>query len=148
MNDKPYPYLLSRMEFRYEFTSISAEKKVQKIVLITQTDTPQVFNVAFLDVLEDGNMSDISITNNKDIRTVLATVIKIIEDFLNSYPKFFVVFKGSDERRQNLYRTIISREIMAISQKFQIWGGTQDDIERFNPDTLYQYYLIEKNEGN
>jgi hypothetical protein len=128
--------------------SISSEKEVQKIVLITQTDTPQVFNVALLDVLEDGNMSDISITNNKDIRTVLATVIKIIEDFLNSYPKCFVVFKGSDERRQNLYRTIINREIIAISQKFQVWGGTQDDIERFNPDIVYQYYLIEKNEGN
>jgi hypothetical protein len=147
MNEKPYPFLLSRMEFRYEFTSISPEKEVQKIVLITQTNTPQVFNVALLDVLEDGNMSDISITNNRDLRTVLATVIKIIEEFLNAHPKCFVVFKGSDARRQNLYRTVISREIIAILHKFQVWGGTENDIERFNPEIQYEYYLIEKNEG-
>jgi hypothetical protein len=147
MNDKPYPFLLSKMEFRYEFMSISLEKEVQKIVLITQTNTPQVFNVALLDILEDGTMSDISVTNNKDLRTVLATVIKIIEEFLNSHPNCFVVFKGSDERRQNLYRTVIDREFIAISRKFQVWGGTENDIERFNPKIQYQYFLIEKNEG-
>ena len=148
MNDKPYPFSLITTEFRYEFVSVSTEKEVQKVVLISQTETPKVFNIALLDILENGEMSDISVTNNKDLRTVLATVIKIIEEFLNTRNGCFIAFKGSDTRRQNLYKNIISREIIPISQKFQIWGGTENDIERFLPNKEYEYYLIEKNEGN
>jgi hypothetical protein len=144
MNNKPYPFSLTRAEFRYEFVSVSPEKEVVKIVLITQTETQKVFNLALLDVLENGELSDISVTNNKDLRTVLATVIKIIEDFLTTRQDCFIVFKGSDERRQQLYKNVISREIIAISQKFQVWGGIEDDIEQFLLDREYEYYLIKK----
>ena len=83
MNEKPYPFSLTRTEFRYEFVSVSQNKAVQKVVLFTQTDSPLIFNLALLDLLENGKMSDVSVTNNDDLRTVLATVIKIIGDFLN-----------------------------------------------------------------
>ena len=148
MNDKPYPFSLITTEFRYEFVSVSTEKLVQEVVLISQMETLKVFNIALLDVLENGEMSNISVTNNKDLRTVLTTVIKIIGEFLNTRNSCFIAFKGSDTRRQNLYKNIISREIIPISQKFQIWGGTENDIERFLPNKEYEYYLIEKNERN
>lgn len=142
MNDKPYPFSLTRAEFRYEFASISPEKEVSKVVLITQTETQRVFNLALLDVLENGDLSDISVTNNKDLRTVLATVIKIIEEFLTTRKNCFIVFRGSDERRQSLYKNVMSRELTAISRKFQVWGGIENDIEQFLLDREYEYYLI------
>lgn len=62
-------------------------------MLFTQTDSPQIFNLALLDVLDNGKMSDISVTNNNDLRTVLATVIKIIEDFMNKNQDRFVILE-------------------------------------------------------
>lgn len=147
MNEVSYPFLLTKTEFRYEFNSVSPEKEVKKVVLITQTDTPEVFNLALLDVLENGKMSDISVTNNDDLRTVLATVIKIIEDFLNKNRVYFVIFRGSDERRQRLYRIVINREIDAIKQKFQIWGVVDNNLVAFESNQDMDFYLIGKDEN-
>lgn len=144
MTEKPYPFYQTRTEYRYEFTSVSSLKEIPKVVLITQTETPKVFNVALLDILEDGNMSDVSVGNNDDLKTILATVIKIIEDFLNKNEGCFVVFRGSDERRQRLYRVVVSREFKEITNKFQVWGGTENEIVLFVPNTDYEYFLIEK----
>ena len=54
MNENPYPFTLSRTEYRYEFVSVSSQKEVKKIVLLSETDAINIFNLALLDVLEDG----------------------------------------------------------------------------------------------
>jgi hypothetical protein len=144
MDEKPYSFSLSRTEFRYEFESVSQEKVVQKVVLFTQTDSPQIFNLALLDVLEGGKMSDVSVTNNDDLRTVIATVFKIIEDFLNKNQDRFVIFKGSDDRRQRLYRIVIGRELELLQQNFQIWGVVDNEITIFEINKEINFYLIGK----
>jgi len=85
MNENTYPFTLSRTEYRYEFVSISTKKDVKKIVLLSQTGDIGTYNLALLDLLEDGVLSDISETNNDDMITVLATVIQIINIFLIKY---------------------------------------------------------------
>ncbi|WP_064197927.1 MULTISPECIES: DUF6934 family protein [Emticicia] len=144
MTEKPYPFSLTRTEFRYEFVSVSQDKAVQKVVLFTQTDSPLIFNLALLDVLENGKMSDVSVTNNDDLRTVLATVIKIIEDFLNKNQDRFVVFRGSDDRRQRLYRIVIGRELELLQQNFQIWGVVDNELTIFELNKEMDFYLIGK----
>lgn len=144
MNENTYPFTLAKSEFRYEFKSISSEKEVQKVVLITQTQTPQIFNLALVDILDDGTMSDVSVTNNDDLKTVLATVIKIIEDFLDKNKGCFVLFKGSDKRRQRLYRIVINREYSLIIQKFQLWGISNNDLVEFSKNQDMDFYLIGK----
>ncbi len=144
MNEKPYPFSLTRTEFRYEFVSVSQNKAVQKVVLFTQTDSPLIFNLALLDLLENGKMSDVSVTNNDDLRTVLATVIKIIGDFLNKNQYRFVVFRGSDGRRQRLYRIVIGRELELLQESFQIWGVVDNELTIFELNKEMDFYLIGK----
>lgn len=77
------------------------------------------------------------------MRIVLATVIRIIDDFLHQYPNAIVLFRGSDERRQRLYRLIINRELSEIQKKFIVLGGFDDlQPESFQADQQYDYFLI------
>ncbi len=73
----------------------------------------------------------------------MATVIQIVDEFLSIKPEKFVIFKGSDERRQRLYRIIINRELFKIQRKFEIFGGIGNDfISGFEPNTKYDFYII------
>lgn len=103
-----------------------------------------VFNLALLDVLPDGETSDISESKNNDIRIILATVIRIISDFFNQNPNVIITFRGNDHRRQRLYRLVIGRELSVIEAKFRIFGLIDGVIERFEPDKHYEVFIIQK----
>lgn len=144
MNESYYPFGQPQIQYRYDFTSISREKEVVKRVLFTLTDTEQVYNLALLDVLPNGDVSDITETKNKDMRVVLATVVRIIVDFLNKNPEVIVLFQGSDEKRQRLYRIVINREIETVLEQFRIFGSIDDEIEPFVANRPYDFFLIIK----
>lgn len=144
--DEPH-YLYERVvsEVKYDFWSISNEKKVKKRVIFTSSQQKNLYNLALVDVFDDGSVSDITETRNKDMRTVLATVINILGEFLEENPNKIVIFRGSDERRQRLYRLVISREFSKIQEKFGIFGGIDGKkAEPFIPSKSYDYFLIIK----
>jgi hypothetical protein len=147
MNESSYPFTLSRQELRYEFVSVSAEKEVRKVVLLSQTSLLKVYNLALFDELDTGKLCDVSESNNNDLKTILATVVKIIEDFLDKSPKCLVAFRGSDNRRQRLYRIVIARELSKIIEKFEVFGGIETQIFLFEPNVDYEFYLISKHEN-
>ena len=68
----------------------------------------------------------------------------IVDDFFNKMPQYFVVFSGSDDRRQRLYRIVISRELEQITKKFSILGGIGNIILPFEANKTYDFYLIKK----
>ena len=146
--DEPYYHFdLPVTETRYDFISISQEKKVRKRVMFTTLSNRQVCNLALVDVLADGTVSDIIETRNKDMTTVLATVIRIIANFLSDNASKIVLFRGSDERRQRLYRLIISRDLIKIQKEFNIFGGMKKSkAEPFKPNKDYDYFIILKNQ--
>ncbi|SKB55615.1 DUF6934 family protein [Dyadobacter psychrophilus] len=144
MDIKPYPFSVFNAEFRYEFVSISATKAVQKVVLFVGTGASGTYNLALLDVLQDGSLCDVVETRNGDFRKVLATVFQIIHHFFERNPDCVVMFLGSDERRHRMYRIVINREIHQISKLFIVSGVIGDFSEYFQPNTDYDYYLIEK----
>lgn len=73
----------------------------------------------------------------------MATVIKIIEDFLSQNKDFLVEFRGGDEKRHRLYRIIISRELTKINEKFEVYGGKNEDfITKFEVNQQYDYSII------
>ncbi|MFN3848382.1 MAG: DUF6934 family protein [Spirosomataceae bacterium] len=127
----------------YEFESKSASKTVLKRVVFSEYQA-NVFNLALLDVLPDGETSDISESKNNDIRIILATVIRIISDFFNQNPNVIITFRGNDHRRQRLYRLVIGRELSVIEAKFRIFGLIDGVIERFEPDKHYEVFIIQK----
>lgn len=145
MNETNYPFRVNPIEIRYDFDSVSEEKTVKKTVIFSQLTT-DLFNVALLDVLEDGLLSDdLVVTNNQDLRTVLATVIRIIDSFLTDFPGKTVFFQGSDDRRTRLYRIVISREIDLIRKQFTVEGVIGEHTESFAPDRPYNSFFISKN---
>lgn len=145
MEEKYYQFERPISEIRYNFKSISEEKEVSKRVIFTTSDYQNFYNLALVDVFEDGSVSDITETRNKDMVTVLATVIRIVEEFLGQYPEAFIIFQGSDKRRQRLYRLVIGREITVIQKKFIVLGGFDDfQPELFRPNQQYDYFIISK----
>lgn len=148
MNERPYEFSLVKKEFRYEFLSVSPIKEVQKVVLLTQTQYSSIYNLALLDTLENGTLSDMSVTDNNDLKTVLATVIKIINSFLNENLNSFVIFKGSDAKRHRLYRIIISRELVEIEKFFKVLAIKNNEIISFSSENEMDFYLIGKHENS
>ena len=146
MDETPYQFEQPTTEIRYDFVSISQEKEVAKRVSFTASNYQNIYNLALLDVSENGETSDITESRNKDMKTVLATVIRIIEDFLNRNNQNIVVFKGSDERRHRLYRLVIARELQEIQQSFHVFGSINglQKPEPFRADEPYEYFIITK----
>ncbi|GAB2569382.1 hypothetical protein GCM10027190_19240 [Spirosoma areae] len=97
-----------------------------------------------LDLLDDGSESDLSITNNDDLRTVMATVMPIVDNFLTKFPDKIVTFSGSDERRTRLYRIVISRGLDKIQKRFLVSGQLDNgQAERFQPNENYRRFFIQ-----
>ncbi len=145
MQEKSYPFSLSGTEFRYEFESTSLTKTIKKVVLFTAVDEErQFFNLALLDVLSNGQTSDVSESKNQDMITILATVVKITIDFFEKNQRAIVLFQGSEQRRQRLYRILVTRELIAIQEKFNIFGSLGDQVEPFKSNSPYDFFLITK----
>jgi hypothetical protein len=65
-------------------------------------------------------------------------------DFLNQSPNAIITFRGSDARRQRLYRLVIGKEIELIESKFQVFGLINEVIERFESNKPYEVFIIRK----
>lgn len=145
MQEKPYPFVLTRTEYRYEFESVSMNRTIKKIVLFTDIDgNKRFFNLALLDMLPNGQTSDMSESKNQDMTTILATVIKIAIDFLDKNQQAVVLFQGSEQRRQRLYRILVDRELIAIKEQFNIFGSIDNQVEPFKSNQEYDFFLITK----
>jgi len=144
MHEKSYPYTSDNRYFRYQFESVSDNKIIRKVVRITRTDMPNVYNLALLDVLPDGTLSDISESRNRDLRTILATVFRIVIDFYTHKPSAFLLFRGSDSRRHRLYSIVIAREFNQLSDRFVIHGLKDDVLCPFVPNSHFDFYVIEQ----
>ena len=146
MEEQKYPFSLVQRELRYEFWSRSKEKAIKKIVIFTKVgyEEDNFYNLALLDELANGELSDISESRNNDMKTILATVFGIANDFLTENSDSVIVFKGSDYRRHRLYRIALNREINKLSDFFYISGAINGEYFPFDATLNYDYYLIEK----
>jgi hypothetical protein len=145
MDEPRYPFEYPITEIRYDFKSISHEKEVNKRVVFTTSNFQNIYNLALVDVLEDGSLSDITESRNKDMKTILATVMRITMNFLEANPDKIIAFRGSDERRQRLYRLLISRDLNEIEKEFVILGvSSEGKSEPFQSNHLYDYFVILK----
>ena len=142
MNEKSYPFQISTANIRYTFESISEKQIIEKAVIFIETSYPNIYNLALVDVLADGTESDITVSNNNDLVVVMATVMKIIDDFLNKFTDKSVIFRGSDFRRTRLYRIIISREYRLISEQFKVLGLKDGTFYPFDSSIEFDAFLI------
>lgn len=146
MEETKYPFNFINQESRYEFWSCSEDKEIKKIVIFTKVgfEEDNFYNLALLDELSNGELSDISESRNNDLRTILSTVFGIINDFLTKNPHTIIVFKGSDKRRQRLYRIALNSELKKLQDFFYISGVIDNEYFTFDATLNYDYYLIER----
>ncbi|MGG7663387.1 DUF6934 family protein [Dyadobacter sp. BHUBP1] len=106
----------------YLFVSKGKHGNVTKMVKF-QMIRNNIANLGFGDSKDDGfDFDDLVITDNGDMETVLATVIKITVTFLSKNPDVSVYINGSTATRNRLYRVIISNNLETISQNYEVWG--------------------------
>jgi hypothetical protein len=110
MKHTRYFYSSEKFFTVYKFDSEGRNGKVKKLVLFTKTSTENVYNLAFGD-LDDltGEIDDFAVTNNGDRAEVLGTVAATVYEFIQKYPRAWVVATGSTPARTRLYQMSISK---------------------------------------
>ncbi len=128
----------------YEFESVGESKIIKKVVIYFPVKyNNDLFELSFGDLQNDGTINFQMVSNNQDMALILNTVIDTLHLFFELYPSKSVVFTGSSESRNRLYRAVISKAIKNQNQKFDIFGITFDGIlESFLPNKNYFAFQI------
>ena len=70
--------LASANGFEYTFVSVGPKGTISKIVQFLETSDLNIYNLAFGDLLADGNIADKVKNDNKDRNKILATIAAIV----------------------------------------------------------------------
>lgn len=128
----------------YDFVSSGIKGNIRKrarFEFIPETDT---YNFAFGDLVDD-DIDDYSITDNKDMAKILATLAIIVRLFLETYPDRIVSFRGSTSERTRLYRMAIGNNLNELLNNFTIYGvKTNGSINIFVKNEDYYAFLVRK----
>jgi hypothetical protein len=142
-----YPYYkeieISEDYTTFDFISTGSKGNIPKRILFTKIVEPNIYNLSFGDYIED-EIDDYSISDNRDMAMILATVAAATERFLKNYPDRFVYFRGSTIERTRLYRMAIGNNIADLNKTYSIWGFTEaGTLSPFVPNTPYSAFLIQ-----
>ena len=114
------------------------------MVTFNSTPIPNLFNLGFGDLSEDGTIDDHVRSNNGDLISVLATVIQIVKTFLAEHPSATVFFVGSTPNRTALYRRILRTYYQTFSNEFIISASIQNENDfketSFDPASTQEYF--------
>ena len=136
---------------RYFFESSNGEKIIQKAVIYLETKgAPDIHQLVFGDLQLDGSVDFLSVSDNKDMKNVLSTVVKTLALFFEKYPNKGVFFTGSTLSRTRLYRATISKFIETSELYYQVYGLLEEEnhLEIFEKNHTYKAYLIQKKDEN
>ena len=147
MNEPAYPLRVSDDALTYRFDSVSEQKIIHKSVeFVPFFENPIFFNLALLDIDDDGTVNDLVVSNNHDMARVIATVFQALLTFFETYPNKLIYFKGSDSAglRIRLYRILIARELEQASVLFEIYGQLPGgSYEQFQPNQPYAAFIFQ-----
>jgi hypothetical protein len=142
-----YEEVKSGSEFSsFEFTSEGHNGRIRKKVLFTPSFMPNVYNLAFGDINEKGDLDDLTISNNGDRNKILATILKVVDRYTNRFPERYVIFRGSTEHRKRLYRMAISLHLEELTEMFEIYADISGDLKfvLFRKGLIVKAFLIRR----
>jgi hypothetical protein len=123
MKHKAYSDLIITDDYSiFDFISHGQNGKINKRIAFTRTKMEQVYNLAFGDLTEDGEIDDLIISDNGDRNKVLATVVKVVNDYTRKYPYRLIFFRGSTHERTMLYRMAVGLNLEELSVHFDIYA--------------------------
>jgi hypothetical protein len=129
----------------FEFISEGTKGKISKLIKFSETNVPDVFNLAFGDKIETTDeIDDFAVSNNGDSEKVLATVVASVNAFTEKYPNCWVYATGSTKSRTRLYQIGISKYVDEIRKSFEIYGLHNSDWKVFRKGLNYESFLVKR----
>lgn len=142
--NKPCYNIFSPEKNFYSFISEGKNGQVLKAVVFAEIE-PLIYNLALLDYNhENDEWSDSVSTNNGDIVKIMATVVAIIDEFLELNKNVQVHFEGNTNTRNNLYNRIIKNNFEHLSELYKIIAK-EDEFskpEEYNLGKKYKAFYI------
>jgi hypothetical protein len=118
---------------------------IRKIIAYELVDEEEkIYNLSLVDKAEDGNISDMIVSNNNDMEKVLSTVIQTFPIFFEEFEQSKIFFRGSTPARTRLYKIIISKYLQVFEQDYLIYGFLNRASELFVKGKNYEAFLISK----
>jgi hypothetical protein len=129
----------------YHFLSIGKQNTRKQVVFYPAKDIENTYILAFGDLLSDDSIDCNIVSNNGDIRFIMATVYEITLRFFVRKPDVNLLFWGSDQRRNSLYSYIIAKNIEKLELSYDIYGiKINGEGERFSPHVAYSSFVVRK----
>jgi hypothetical protein len=130
----------------FDFISEGCNGKICKRVEFLITPFPNVYNLSFGDIKENGELDDLTISNNGDRNKILATILKVVDTYTKRFPERWVYFRGSTENRTRLYRMAISLHLEELAEMFEILADLNGDwvFIRFQKGLNVKAFLIKR----
>lgn len=145
MKYEVYKGVVASEDFRqFDFVSHGKKGSICKRVAFTMTEMDNIFNLAFGDVGEDGELDDLRVSDNGDRNKVLATVVDIVTTYTDRYPGRWILFQGSTESRTRLYRMAIGLNLEELSVKFGIYTFMDEEFVSFRKNMNVNAFLIKR----
>lgn len=137
-----YDFTVHNEALWFEFDSVG-KRTIRKIVLYQELPVPNVYNLALGDIDENGQANFKTTSDNGDRDMILATVIQTMIAFFEQKPQASISFTGGDSTlRTRLYQAAIARELEQASERFLIYGVTDNDLEPFERNKTYHGFVI------
>jgi hypothetical protein len=128
----------------FEFISVGKKGSILKRIAFMRTKKTGVYNLAFGDIDENGEIDDLTISGNGDRNKVLATVAKAVDEYTTKYPRRSIIFSGSTMERTRLYRMAIGLNLVELSLKFHIYGQIGEELLPFYKNMPAIAFVIKK----
>jgi hypothetical protein len=131
-----------------DFISFGKHGSISKRITFTPTELDNVYNLAFGDIDENGDIDDYRISDNGDRNKILATVFNVVDIYTKRYPERWIAFKGSTIERTRLYRMAVGLNLQELSQTFEIYGYIKEELKPFCKNMEINAFVIKRKKIN
>ncbi len=137
----------------FHFISNGPNGMIRKVIVFEPLEDSylplgnNLYNIALLDVLPDGTLSDKNLSNNNDLSKILITTVQILAGYTTIFPDRAIFIQGSDEagQRTSLYHRAIKNNFTVFEHDFDIEGIVSSSVkEKFNPAKKYIAFLVRR----
>lgn len=148
MKFEQYATTASETLTEYFFISTGPKGVFPNLVQYTYVAEPNVFNLGFGLLKEDGKIDDTFRASNGDTEKILATVGNTALLFTERFPDAKIFATGSSPARTRLYRKMLTLNKSEVEKTFKIYGRNQHLWHNFEPGVNYDAFLVVRKKDN
>jgi hypothetical protein len=127
-----------------DFMSEGKKGYIPKRIVFSATEWEGVYNLAFGDINENGEIDDYCISDNGDRNKILATIADVVKAYTEKYPDRLIFFRGSTNERTRLYRMAVGLNLKELSRQFEIYAYVNEEIVPFEKNLEITAFLIKR----